>query len=295
MINKNKICRKLSNEYKPDMDLNGAIGLYLKEIDKEELLSRDAEKKLAILTKRGDLDARQRLIKSNLRFVVSIAKKYQNKGMPLIDLINEGNLGLITAVEKFDYTKGYHFISYAVWWIKQSILKALAEKTRLVRLPLNRIQQLYNFQKYTKERYHIGANSISNNELANVFGVDIKSVNAIINAASYSSLEAPINDDKKQTSLKDIIKDEKLNKPENAAFDNALKVSINKIFEILTEKEKSVLIHRYGLNGVENKTLREIGKIFNLTKERIRQIEKKAIKKLKYNSGAKYLKEYLTN
>ncbi len=294
MINKTKLKKKPNKKVsKKEIQIENSLALYLTEIDREKLLTKDEEKRLAKLSQDGNRDAREKLIKSNLRFVVSVAKKYQNRGLPLIDLINEGNLGLITAAEKFDYTKGYHFISYAVWWIKQSILKALSEKTRLVRLPLNRANQLHRFQRYKKETDPSGAKIISNKELSTVFGVDVKSVNAIINASNYTSLDAPIKSDKRERCLRDIIQDENFYKPEKKAFDNALRESLFKAFEVLSEQEKSVIQHRYGLNGKKGKTLREIGIMFSLTKERIRQIEKKAIKKLKYNSGTTFLKEYL--
>jgi RNA polymerase primary sigma factor len=226
--------------------------------------------------------------------VVNIAKKYQKRGLPLIDLINEGNMGLITAADKFDYRKGYHFISYAVWWIKQSILKALSEKTKLIRLPLNRANQLVQIEKLKKENDQLASNDMTNTEIASALSIEENSVCDIINASrDYISLDAPILFDKKERYLSEILKDTNFKEPEERLIDESLKETIRKSLETLSDKEQKVIKLRYGLDGVDPLSLKEIGKRFNLTKERIRQIEKKAIRRLRHPSRSQALKAFL--
>ena len=289
MLNKSKLSKenvkdasqiKVNNRIK-DIVHEGLLAQYLMEIDKIPLLTREEEETLAKKAFEGDQDSREKLIKANLRFVVNVAKKYQKRGLPLIDLINEGNMGLITAADKFDYRKGYHFISYAVWWIKQSILKALSEKTRLIRLPLNRANQLIQIKRFQKEKSKFQEGDASNEEIAAELGIDKESVSNIINASrEYSSFDAPIMFDKKERYLSEVIKDTNFRTPEDNMVDEALREAILKSLETLSEKEQTVIKYRYGLDGNEPMSLKEIGKKFNLTKERIRQIEKKAIRRL---------------
>ncbi len=284
---------KVKNRIK-DISYEGPLAQYLMEIDSVKLLTREEEEDLARRTFENDLESRERLIKANLRFVVNIAKKYQKRGLPLIDLINEGNMGLITAADKFDYRKGYHFISYAVWWIKQSILKALSEKTKLIRLPLNRANQLVQIEKLKKENDQLQKNDLSNNEIASALDIEENSVSDIINASrDYVSLDAPIMFDKKERYLSEILKDNNFKEPEERLIDESLKETISKSLETLSDKEQKVIKLRYGLDGVDPLSLKEIGKRFNLTKERIRQIEKKAIRRLRHPSRSQALKAFL--
>ncbi len=284
---------KVKNRVK-DITYEGSLAQYLMEIDSVKLLTREEEEQLAKATFEGNDEAREKLIKANLRFVVNIAKKYQKRGLPLIDLINEGNMGLITAADKFDYRKGYHFISYAVWWIKQSILKALSEKTKLIRLPLNRANQLVQIEKLKKENDQLQNNDLSNTEIAGALDIEENSVSDIINASrDYISLDAPIMFDKKERYLSEILKDSNFKEPEERLIDESLKETISKSLETLSEKEQKVIKLRYGLDGVDPLSLKEIGKRFNLTKERIRQIEKKAIRRLRHPSRSQALKAFL--
>jgi len=292
-INKSKV--KVKNRIK-DIVYEGPLAQYLMEIDKIDLLTREEEEDLAKSAFNNCQEAREKLIKANLRFVVNIAKKYQKRGLPLIDLINEGNMGLITAADKFDYRKGYHFISYAVWWIKQSILKALSEKTRLIRLPLNRANQLMQIERYRKEKDQLQGGEISNDEIAAALDIEEGSVNDILNASrEYISFDSPIMFDKKERYLSEILKDTNFKEPEDKFVDDALRDAILKSLESLTEKEQTVIKYRYGLDGNEPMSLKEIGKKFNLTKERIRQIEKKAIRRLRHPSRSEPLKAFLIN
>ncbi len=284
---------KVKNRIK-DITYEGPLAQYLMEIDSVRLLTREEEEGLAKRTFEGERESREKLIKANLRFVVNIAKKYQKRGLPLIDLINEGNMGLITAADKFDYRKGYHFISYAVWWIKQSILKALSEKTKLIRLPLNRANQLVQIEKLKKENDQLQNSDLTNVEIASALDIEENSVSDIINASrDYISLDAPIMFDKKERYLSEILKDNNFKEPEERLIDESLKETISKSLETLSEKEQKVIKLRYGLDGVDPLSLKEIGKRFNLTKERIRQIEKKAIRRLRHPSRSQALKAFL--
>ncbi len=301
MLNKTKINKqqpekiKVKNRIK-DIVYEGPLAQYLMEIDKINLLTREEEEYLAKKAFEGDRESREKLIKANLRFVVNIAKKYQKRGLPLIDLINEGNMGLITAADKFDYKRGYHFISYAVWWIKQSILKALSEKTRLIRLPLNRANQLMQIERYKKEKDMLQSGEVSNEQIADALDIDQASVKNIINASrEYVSFDAPIKFDKKERYLSEMIKDTSFRQPEEVQIDNSLREAIHKALETLTEKEQMVIKYRYGLDGNEPMSLKEIGKKFNLTKERIRQIEKKALRRLSHPSRSESLKAFLAS
>ena len=295
MLMSKKLKSKFFKYSNHNLDNDGPLSQYLIEIDRVKLLTRKEEKKLAQLSFQGDINSREQLIKANLRFVVNIAKKYQKRGLPLIDLINEGNMGLITAADKFDYRKGYHFISYAVWWIKQSILKALSEKTKLIRLPLNRANQLIQIEKLKKENSQKQIYDLNNDQIACALRIEQSSVSSILNASrDYVSLDSPIVFNKKERYLSEILKDNSFKEPEQCVIDESLKESIFKSLETLSEKEKKVIKLRYGLGGLEPLSLREIGIIFSLTKERIRQIEKKAIKRLRHPSRSQSLKVFLS-
>ncbi len=270
-----------------------SLKTYINEINKIPLLSREEEDSLARRMDKGDPDAREQLINANLRFVVKIAKKYMNKGLPLVDLINEGNMGLIMACKKFDFRKGYHFISYAVWWIRQSIAKAIAEQVGMIRLPLNRYLQLAKIKKIQKER-NINDDEINTSEFADYLNTKEDYVNDILKASkSYVSLDNPVAHDKKEIKLEDVLLDQKNKEPVESLYEKDLKDVINSTLQTLTEREQLILKHRFGLDNHEELSLSEIGKMFNLTKERIRQIEKKAIRRLRHPSRSRYLRKFL--
>ena len=271
-----------------------SLSVYLREINKIPLLTRVEEINLARRAARGEQDAKDRLIKANLRFVVNVAKKYQNQGLTLSDLISEGNLGLITAVDKFDVEKGYHFISYAVWWIKQSILKAICEKSRMIRLPLNRANELLQIEKVKRE---IGSNKDGEadiDEIADFLDMDKSRINDLINASKeFVSLETPLSSDKDANTISDLMEDTKGADPEEMMIDKTLQDSIEEVLSTLTDKESSVIRFRFGLNGERPHSLKEIGDKYNLTKERIRQIEKKAISRLRHPIRSQKLQSYI--
>jgi len=271
-----------------------SLSVYLREINKIPLLTREEEVELAKRAKSGVKEAKERLIKANLRFVVNVAKKYQNQGLSLSDLISEGNLGLITAVDKFDVDKGYHFISYAVWWIKQSILKAICEKSRMIRLPLNRANELLQIEKVKRE---IGSNKDGEadiEEIADFLDMDKNRINDLINASrDFVSLETPLSSDKDANTISDLMEDTKGADPEKILINKTLQDSIEDVLSTLTEKESSVIKYRFGLNGEKPHSLKEIGDKYNLTKERIRQIEKKAISRLQHPTRSSKLESYI--
>ena len=271
-----------------------SLSVYLREINKIPLLTRKEEVELARTAAKGAQFAKEKLIKANLRFVVNVAKKYQNQGLTLSDLISEGNLGLITAVDKFDVEKGYHFISYAVWWIKQSILKAICEKSRMIRLPLNRANELLQIEKVKRE---IGSNKDGEadiEEIADFLDMDKSRINDLINASKeFVSLETPLSSDKDANTISDLMEDTKGANPEGVLINNTLQDSIELVLSTLTEKESNVIRYRFGLNGERPHSLKEIGDKYNLTKERIRQIEKKAISRLRHPTRSQKLQSYI--
>jgi RNA polymerase primary sigma factor len=271
-----------------------SLSIYLYEINAVSLLTREEEIQLGKEAKKGSEEAKHRLIVANLRFVVNVAKQYQNKGLSLSDLINEGNLGLITAVEKFDVDKGYHFISYAVWWIRQSILKAIGEKSRMIRLPLNRANELVLIEKAKDkiEKYKAGEADIE--EIANYLAIDKNRVIDLINASrSMVSLEAPLSSEKDATTISDLIKDKRGDDPEQLIINRKLQESIEEVLSTLSEMESNVIKYRFGLEGRRPHSLKEIGNKYNLTKERIRQIEKKAISRLRHPTRRRKLESYV--
>ena len=269
------------------------LTMYLKDINRIPLLTKDEEFSLAKRVVEGDEFARKRMIESNLRFVVNVAKKYQNQGMPLIDLINEGNIGLMTALEKFDPDKGYHFISYAVWWIRQSIMKAINEKSRAVRLPLNRTNELLQIQK--AQRSLMSDNSTEDptaEDIGALTGFDAAHVNTLLSISrELVSLDAPVFNDT-GSSIGDFIEDGSQS-PEDSLMDVALKEDINTVLSTLSDKEREIIELRFGLEGKIPMSLKEIGEIYNLTKERIRQIEKKALERLRSPQTNQILESYI--
>ncbi len=271
------------------------LSIYLKEINSIPLLSRADEDKYARLAAKGNQEARDILVKSNLRFVVNVAKKYQNQGIPLSDLINEGNIGLMNAIEKYDVDRGYHFISYAVWWIKQSILKSIGEKSRMIRLPLNRAGELIQIERAKKELLTETGMDPELKVLAEAVNLDEEHVRDLINIAQdHISIDNPVKSTEKESALlSDYIVDTKNPLPEEIVIDNSLKTEINKLLQTLSNKEADIIEQRFGLNGFTPLSLKEIGDRYNLTKERIRQIEKKAIDRLKHISRSQYLEAFI--
>ena len=267
------------------------LAMYLGEINRISLLTWEEEQKYAREAARGNVAARNKLINANLRFVVNVAKKYQGQGLPLEDLISEGNIGLMNAIEHYDVEKGYHFISYAVWWIRQAILKAICEKSRMIRLPLNRVNELIQIEKasqYVQE----GESEIK--EVARLLNMDPDHVeNLLAISRDMVSLENPLYDEKNSSKLGDFIESTKYRSPDAQAMDSALQDDIETALNSLEKKEADVIRFRYGLGNKVPLSLKEIGDRFNLTKERIRQIEKSAIKRLQNNSSRTVLKNYV--
>jgi RNA polymerase primary sigma factor len=270
------------------------LSLYLKEINRIPLLTREEEDKYARAAALGEQHAKDMLVKSNLRFVVNIAKKYQNQGMPLSDLISEGNIGLINAIERYDVDKGYHFISYAVWWIRQAILKAVCEKSRMIRLPLNRANELVQIEKARKLIFGGMTEDGEIREIARMLDMDADHVADLVNVSrDLISLENPVFDERDSSVVGDFVENDAYVSPENAAIETNLKEDINAVLKTLTEKEREVIQYRFGLNGRRAMSLKEIGERFNLTKERIRQIEKNALKRLSQTNRSEILESYV--
>ena len=271
---------------------NGALSMYLKDIEKIPLIGRDEEYDLAMRAKNGDDAARERLVNGNLRFVVSIAKQFQGRGLPLIDLISEGNIGLLTAIDKFEPEKGYHFISYAVWWIRQAILKAIGEKSRMIRLPMNKSANLIQILQAKSNLEKNGYDDASIEAIAAECGMDAQDVLEIMQIArDVSSLDAPVNSEE-DTSFGDFLESDEP-RPEEVVMDEALKNSVRKILGTLSEKERGIITLRFGLDNNKALSLKEVGEIYNLTKERIRQIEKKVLSNLLENEEVRELKAYI--
>ncbi len=285
--------QKLQSEKSVSADEN-VLSLYLKEINKIPLLTREEEDRYARLAAQGDKDAREKLLKANLRFVVNVAKKYQNQGLPLSDLISEGNIGLINAIERYDVDKGYHFISYAVWWIRQAILKAICEKSRMIRLPLNRANELVQIEKARKLVQTGKTEDSEIREIARMLNMEEDHVAELVNISrDLVSLEAPVYSEKDSSSLGDFVEDAGYKHPEEVVIHDSLKEDINKILATLSEKEAEIIQYRFGLNGRNPLSLKEIGERYHLTKERIRQIEKKALKRMQHPSRSEILEPYL--
>jgi len=267
---------------------------YLQEIGKVELLAPEEEVALAARIKQGDLKALERLTKANLRFVVSVAKQYQNQGLTLPDLINEGNLGLIKAAQRFDETRGFKFISYAVWWIRQSILQALAEHSRIVRLPLNkvgltnRISRAYQLLEQQFEREPTAE------ELADVLEVTAEEVSTtLMMSTRHVSVDGPLLDGEENTLIDILVNDNADSTDERLVYDESLKMEIKTTLKTLTERQKNVICYFYGIGVDHPLSLEDIGERYSLTRERVRQIKDKAITKLRTTSRCKELKPYL--
>jgi RNA polymerase primary sigma factor len=282
-----KIIKQVTNRETPSLDK------YLHEIGKVELISAEEEVELACRIKNGDVKALDKLIRANLRFVVSVSKQYQNQGLCLPDLINEGNLGLIKAAQRFDETRGFKFISYAVWWIRQSILQALAEQARIVRLPLNKIGSINKINKTFADLEQKYEREPSVQEIAEVLEMipdDVKE--ALKSAGRHVSMDAPITQDE-ETTLYDVILSKDSPSPDKSLLTDSLRKEIERVLSTLTYRESNIIRLYFGLNGKYPHTLEEIGEEFSLTRERVRQIKEKAIKRLKNATRCKLLKAYL--
>jgi RNA polymerase primary sigma factor len=282
-----KITKQFTNRESQSLDK------YLQEIGKVDLLSPEDEIQLAIKIRKGDRGAFEQLTKANLRFVVSVAKQYQNQGLSLGDLINEGNLGLIKAASRFDETRGFKFISYAVWWIRQSILQALAEQSRIVRLPLNRVGTLNKIGKAYSNLEQEFEREPNSSELANVLQIDVNEIaEALKISGRHISMDAPLTQGE-ENRLLDIIENEEHPAPDHLLMSESLKTEIDRILSTLSNREAEVIKFYFGLNKEHSLTLEEIGERFNLTRERVRQIKEKAIRRLRHASRCKNLKSYL--
>lgn len=270
-----------------------SLDKYLQEIGKVDLLTAEEEIELAIKIKEGDKKALEKLTKANLRFVVSVAKQYQNQGLSLGDLINEGNLGLIKAGKRFDETRGFKFISYAVWWIRQSILQALAEQSRIVRLPLNRVGALSKIGRAYSNLEQEFEREPSAEELAEELEMDIKEVTDTLKISSkHVSVDAPFAQGE-ENRLLDVMKNDEQPSPDNMLLSESLKTEIASALSSLPEREAEVLRLYYGIETEHAMTLEEIGEKYNLTRERVRQIKEKAIRRLRHASKSKHLRTYL--
>jgi len=267
---------------------------YLQEIGKVELISPEDEVKLARLIKQGDQKALDRLTKANLRFVVSVAKQYQNQGLSLPDLINEGNLGLIKAAQRFDETRGFKFISYAVWWIRQSILQALAEQARIVRLPLNKVGLTNRVQKAYSQLEQEFEREPSAEELAEVLQMDIEEVSATLSISTrHVSVDTPLSEGEENTLL-DVLENTNTERTDiEVDHRESLKMEIDRSMKALTERQKEVICYFFGIGVEHPMSLEDIGEKFNLTRERVRQIKDKAITKLRTTNRSKHLRSYL--
>lgn len=274
-------------------DANRSLSRYLEEIGKYEPLKPEREIELAQRVKRGDQEALKELTEANLRFVVSVAKDYQGQGLPLTDLINEGNLGLIKAAERFDETRGFKFISYAVWWIRQSILQALAEHSRIVRLPLNRVGTISKITKAAEDLESEYERPPNEDEIAKQLDMQSEEVtDAVRISRRHHSLNAPFRDGDRN-SLMDVIEDDNQRPPDNVLMSESLKEEIRGCLDSLKERERDVIKMYFGIDRDYALTLNEIGEEFSLTRERVRQIKEKAIRRLRHKSRSKNLKTYL--
>lgn len=284
-----KITKSITNRESASLDK------YLQEIGREELITAEEEVVLAKKIRDGDQVALEKLTKANLRFVVSVAKQYQNQGLSLPDLINEGNLGLIKAAKRFDETRGFKFISYAVWWIRQSILQALAEQSRIVRLPLNKIGSINKINKTFARLEQEFEREPSADEIAQALEMSPEEIKeALKNTGRHVSMDAPLaTSDENTSNMYDVMQSEDTPSPEGGLINESLRREIERALTTLTAREADVVRLYFGLNGEHALTLEEIGERFDLTRERVRQIKEKAIRRLKHTSRSKLLKTYL--
>ena len=281
----------------PDMSdnitIDDPVKVYLKEIGRVPLLTSEEEVELAIRISEGDAAAKKRLSEANLRLVVSIAKRYLGRGMHFLDLIQEGNLGLIKAVEKFDYTKGFKFSTYATWWIRQAITRAIADQARTIRIPVHMVETINKVKKVSSQLLHQNGHEPSAEEIAEELDMPVEKVREIMRVAQEPvSLETPIGEEE-DSHLGDFIPDDDAPAPADAASHTMLREQLIEVLDTLTPREEKVLRLRFGLEDGRSRTLEEVGKEFNVTRERIRQIEAKALRKLRHPSRSKKLKDFL--
>ncbi|MGL4344764.1 MAG: RNA polymerase sigma factor RpoD [Cellulosilyticaceae bacterium] len=275
------------------ISIDDPVRMYLKEIGKVPLLSADDEIKLAQRMENGDQEAKKKLAEANLRLVVSIAKRYVGRGMLFLDLIQEGNLGLIKAVEKFDYRKGYKFSTYATWWIRQAITRAIADQARTIRIPVHMVETINKLMRVSRQLLQELGRDPQPEEIAKVMDMPVSKVREIMKISQEPvSLETPIGEEE-DSHLGDFIPDDDVPVPAEAAAFTLLKEQLIEVLDTLTEREQKVLRLRFGLDDGRARTLEEVGKEFNVTRERIRQIEAKALRKLRHPSRSKKLKDYL--
>lgn len=275
------------------VNIDDPVKIYLKEIGRVSLLSAEEEIELAKRMAEGDLYAKKRLSESNLRLVVSIAKRYLGRGMQFLDLIQEGNLGLIKAVEKFDYTKGFKFSTYATWWIRQAITRAIADQARTIRIPVHMVEIINKVKKVSSQLLHKNGHEAKTEEIAAVLDISEQKVKEIIRVSQEPvSLETPVGEEE-DSHLSDFIPDDDAPAPADAASHTLLKEQLGNVLGTLTDREEKVLRLRFGLKDGRSRTLEEVGKEFDVTRERIRQIEAKALRKLRHPSRSKKLKDFL--
>ena len=275
------------------VNIDDPVKIYLKEIGKVSLLSAEEEVELAKRMSDGDAYAKKRLSEANLRLVVSIAKRYLGRGMQFLDLIQEGNLGLIKAVEKFDYTKGFKFSTYATWWIRQAITRAIADQARTIRIPVHMVEIINKVKKVSSQLLHKNGHEAKAEEIAAVLDISEQKVKEIIRVSQEPvSLETPVGEEE-DSHLSDFIPDDDAPAPADAASHTLLKEQLGDVLGTLTDREEKVLRLRFGLKDGRSRTLEEVGKEFDVTRERIRQIEAKALRKLRHPSRSKKLKDFL--
>ena len=275
------------------ISVDDPVRMYLKEMGKVPLLSADEEIEIAQRVEKGDEKAKEKLAEANLRLVVSIAKRYVGRGMLFLDLIQEGNLGLITAVEKFDYTKGYKFSTYATWWIRQAITRAIADQARTIRIPVHMVETIHKLSRVKRQLVQSLGRDPLPEEIAEAMDVSVERVREIIKIAQDPvSLETPIGEEE-DSHLGDFIPDDDIPLPSDAAAATLLKEQLMQVLSTLTPREEKVLRLRFGIDDGRQRTLEEVGKEFNVTRERIRQIEAKALRKLRHPSRSRKLKDYL--
>ena len=292
---------KVANEttaYESGVSMEGVaiddpVKVYLKEIGRVPLLTSEEEVRLAIAIKDGNEAAKKRLSEANLRLVVSIAKRYLGRGMQFLDLIQEGNLGLIKAVEKFDYTKGFKFSTYATWWIRQAITRAIADQARTIRIPVHMVETINKVKKVSSQLLHTTGHEPTADEISEELDMPVDKVREIMRVAQEPvSLETPIGEEE-DSHLGDFIPDDEAPAPADAASHTLLRETLGDVLDSLTPREEKVLRLRFGLEDGRSRTLEEVGKEFNVTRERIRQIEAKALRKLRHPSRSKKLKDFL--
>ncbi|HDG62009.1 MAG TPA: RNA polymerase sigma factor RpoD [Thermotoga sp.] len=289
-----KLLEEESPEVYDSTSVKDSIKMYLKEIGKIPLLTPSQERELARRAQMGDKKAREKLITANLRLVVSIAKRYIGRGLPFLDLIQEGNIGLLKAVEKFDWRKGYKFSTYATWWIRQAITRAIADQARTIRIPVHMVETINKLNRLIREYYQEHGEQPSTEELAKMMGKPVEKIEEILEAAKETiSLEAPIGEDEDST-IGDFVADDSIPSPKKEAMRMLIREEVEKVLRTLNPREAMVLKMRYGLLDGKAKTLEEVGQYFNVTRERIRQIEVKALRKLRHPSRSKYLKALLS-